>query len=299
MRLWIWNGCLPVGKGVLSTFWEVEHELKKLSIVCCCDCRRRADFSKGEFSSRKPNWTASHPLAEGVNGSMKERQSHAWVIVDSATVPTDGNVVRLYRRGEEFAIRVESSELMASGVHGSEDALAKEACLRIKNCDAPRLLIGGLGMGYTLAAALGCLGADAEVVVAEIVPAVVLWNRGLLAHLAGAPLEDSRVRVLELDVALALQSATSAYDAILLDVDNGPRALTSAGNGWLYSPAGLDRTRSALAPGGILAVWSAWPDRSFTSRLRRAGFHVEQVTVRSRGARGGRKHVLWLAGRQD
>lgn len=230
---------------------------------------------------------------------MADRQPQGWVIVDSATVPSDDNVVRLYRRGDEYSIRVESSELMASGVHGSEDALAQEACARLRNREAPRILIGGLGMGYTLAAALRCLGADAEVVVAEVVPAVVKWNRGPLAHLAGAPLEDPRVQVLETDVALVLQSAEGLYDAVLLDVDNGPRALTSAGNSWLYSPAGLDAALAALARGGVLAVWSAWPDRSFTSRLNRAGFLVEEVSVRSRGARGGRKHVIWLAGRKD
>ena len=223
----------------------------------------------------------------------------AWVIIDSAEVPPGRNVVRLYRRGQEFSIRVESRELMASGVHGSEDALAQEACRRVGPRPSPRLLIGGLGMGYTLAAALRHLGPDALVVVSEVVPAVVAWNRGPLAHLAGAPLEDPRVQVIETDVALLLQPASSLFDAILLDVDNGPRALTCAGNAWLYSPAGLDAASAALTPGGVLAVWSAGPDRSFTSRLGRAGFLVEQVPVRSRGASGGRKHILWLASKRD
>ncbi|MFH1532062.1 MAG: hypothetical protein ABIK09_15160 [Pseudomonadota bacterium] len=221
----------------------------------------------------------------------------AWEIVDSATVPADRNVVRLYRQGGEFSIRVEDRELMASGVHGSEDALATETCRRLAPGPAPRLLIGGLGMGYTLAAALRSLGPDAVVEVAEIVPAIVAWNRGPLAHLAGAPLEDPRTRVIETDVARLIRHSSGAYDGILLDVDNGPRALTSAGNGWLYAPAGLDAAGDALTPGGVLAVWSAWPDRSFTSRLGRAGFQVEEVSVRSRGSRGGRKHNLWLARR--
>lgn len=219
----------------------------------------------------------------------------SWVLVDRAEVPADSNVVRLYRRGQEFSIRVEASELMASGVHGSEDALAKEACKRLGLRSAPRVLIGGLGMGYTLAAALAALGPDAGVVVAEVVPAVVVWNRGPLAHLAGAPLEDPRVEVMESDVATLLRRGGDVYDAILLDVDNGPRALTRADNGWLYSPDGLATAYAALAPGGVLAVWSAWPDRSFTSRLGRAGFLVEEVSVRSRGVRGGRKHHIWLA----
>ena len=221
--------------------------------------------------------------------------TNAWVLIDSAEVPSDRNVVGLFQRGREFSIRVGDRELMASGVHGSEDALAEEACRRIGHRPSPRLLIGGLGMGYTLAAALRQLGPDAEVEVAEIVPAIVTWNRGPLAHLAGAPLEDPRTRVTETDVGLLLRCPTSAWDAILLDVDNGPKALTSASNGWLYSPAGLDAAARALTPDGVLAVWSAWPDRSFTSRLHRAGFRVEEISVRSRGADGGRKHNLWLA----
>ena len=229
---------------------------------------------------------------------MNDTPSHeAWVIIDRASVPSGDSVVRLYRRGSQFSIRVEDRELMASGVHGSEDALAEEACRRIAARPAPRILIGGLGMGYTLAAALRHLGPEAVVVVAEIVPAVVTWNRGPLAHLAGAPLEDPRVQVIETDVALLLQKSDIPYDAILLDVDNGPKALTSAGNAWLYSPAGLDAAYAALNPDGVLAVWSAWPDRSFTSRLSRADFRVEQVPVRSRGRAGGRKHNIWLATR--
>ncbi len=152
-------------------------------------------------------------------------------------------------------------------------------------------------MGYTLAAALRSLGPDAEVVVAEVVPAVVKWNRGPLAHLAGSPLEDPRARVVEQDVASLIQAESNHFDAILLDVDNGPRALTRAGNSWLYSPAGLAAAMATLTSGGVLAVWSAWPDRSFTSRLGRAGFQVEEVSVRARGQKGGRKHHLWMATR--
>jgi spermidine synthase len=220
-------------------------------------------------------------------------------MVDCSADSSSHKAVRLFRRGDQFSIHVESRELMASGVHGSEDALAVEACKCVCNRPSTRLLIGGLGMGYTLAAALGNLESDATVVVAEVVPAVVKWNRGLLAHLAGAPLADPRVEVIETDVAMLLQQADISFDAILLDVDNGPRALTCLSNGWLYSPAGLDAASDALTPGGVLAVWSAWPDQSFTSRLGRAGFRVEQVSVRSRGSDGGRKHNIWLASKKD
>jgi spermidine synthase len=186
-------------------------------------------------------------------------------------------------------------ELMASGVHGSEDALAELACKRVRRREAPCVLIGGLGMGYTVAAALANLGPDASVLVAELVPAVVTWNRGPLAHLAGHPLDDPRVVVHETNVTLLIRDAPRRYDAVLLDVDNGPEALTCIGNDWLYSPAGLDAAFAALNPGGVLAIWSAWPDRAFTARLGRAGFAVEQREVRARGRSGGKKHVIWLA----
>jgi len=221
----------------------------------------------------------------------------AWVLVDSAVVPGDAIVVRLYQWGKQFAIHVGDHELMAAGVHGSEDALAERACKRLAKRAAPVVLIGGLGMGYTVAAALHKLGPDARVVVAELVPAVIVWNRGPIGHLAGHPLDDPRVQVREIDVTQLLRDPPEPYDAILLDVDNGPEALTSAGNDWLYAPEGLAAAYRALTPGGVLAVWSAWPDRSFTSRLGRAGFDVEQVEVRARGRSGGRKHVIWLAGK--
>jgi spermidine synthase len=204
-------------------------------------------------------------------------------------------VIRLYQRGDDFSIRIDERELMANGIHASEDALAEEACLRLRGRVGVRILIGGLGMGYTLAAALRVTDAEARIEVAELMPSVVTWNRGPLAHLAGAPLEDPRVRVLVTDVAAPIRDAEACYDAILLDVDNGPRALTSPANSWLYSPNGLAVAAAALTPGGVLAVWSAAPDASFTSRLERAGYKVEQVTVRARGARGGRKYHLWLA----
>jgi len=218
-----------------------------------------------------------------------------WELLDKALVPGNSKELRLYRRGREFSIRVHGCELMNSRAHGSEDALAELACARVADRPRPRVLIGGLGMGYTLASALRRLGASARVVVAELVPEVVQWNRGPLADLAGHPLQDTRVTVREVDVARILQAEHQAYDAILLDVDNGPDGLSLQSNNWLYSPAGLDAAFAALKPEGVLAVWSASPDRSFTRRLRQAGFAVDEVPVRARGQRGGGWHTIWIA----
>lgn len=218
-----------------------------------------------------------------------------WEFIDSAQVPGSGGELSLYRRGDEFSIRLANGELMNSRVHGSEDALAELACKRIADRTSPHVLIGGLGMGFTLAAALRLLGKGARVTVAELVPAVVEWNQGPLAHLAGHPLQDSRVIMREIDVARMLKDKRLTYDAVLLDVDNGPDGLTRQGNDWLYTPAGLDASFEALRPGGVLAVWSAGPDRAFTRRVRQAGFGVEEVQVHARGSRGGGRHTIWFA----
>lgn len=220
-----------------------------------------------------------------------------WELLDSAPVPGGGETLCLHRRGAEFSIRVDGNELMNSRVHGSEDALAELACARLADCPSPTVLIGGLGMGYTVAAALTRLGAQARVVVAELVPAVVAWNRGVLAGLAGHPLNDSRVSVREIDVARILQTEQQGYDAILLDVDNGPEGLTRSGNDWLYTRAGLTAAHGALKPSGILAVWSAGPEPAFSRLLRQTAFTVGEVTVRARGAQGGSRHMIWLAQR--
>lgn len=217
-----------------------------------------------------------------------------WEFLDSAQVPGHGGELRLYRRGREFSLRIDGRELMNSSVHGSEDALADLACARITGHLRPRLLIGGLGMGYTAAAALQRLGTRGEVVVAELVPAVVKWNRGHLADLAGRPIQDKRVTVREVDVALILQAEQRAYDAVLLDVDNGPDGLTQQCNDWLYSKAGLGASFAALRPSGVLAIWSAGTDRSFARRFRSAGFEVDEIRVRARGARGGGHHTVWI-----
>ena len=218
-----------------------------------------------------------------------------WELIECAQVPGDGGEICLFRRGGEFSIRVNGQELMNSRAHGSEEALAELACERISGCGSPRLLIGGLGMGFTLAASLKCLSPDARIVVSELVPAVVKWNRGPLADLSGNPLQDGRVTVSEVDLGLVLKQKKRAYDAILLDVDNGPEGLTREGNDQLYSQAGLQTSFAALRPEGVLAVWSAAPDRAFARRLRGAGFDVDEVCVRARGSRGGGRHTIWIA----
>jgi len=209
-----------------------------------------------------------------------------------------GEELRLYCRGDEFSIKAGHVELMNSRVHGSEDALAELGCQRMGDRTRPRVLIGGLGMGYTLAAALQQLETEAEVVVAELVPAVVEWNRQQLAALAGRPLDDPRVVVHEGDVGQLIRAEKSAYDAILLDVDNGPEGLTRRENDALYSSIGLKATMRALRPGGVFGVWSISPDRAFSERLRRAGFAVEEQRARARGRHGGGRHMIWLAMRR-
>lgn len=218
-----------------------------------------------------------------------------WVQLDKTTVPGGGEDLRLMQRGAEFAIMLGRTELMNSRRGGSEEALAALACERLRDRARARLLIGGLGMGFTLRAALAALGAEAQLVVAELVPAVIAWARGPLAPVFANSLADPRVRLEEKDVAELIGAAASVYDAILLDVDNGPEWLTHEGNEGLYDRKGLMAARRALRPGGVLAVWSAGPDRNFTPRLRKAGFAVEEIKVRERGARGGARHVIWMA----
>lgn len=219
-----------------------------------------------------------------------------WEFLESAQVPGNGGELGLYRRDTEFSIRVGNRELMNSRLHGSEEALAELACARIAGRPRPRILIGGLGMGFTLAAALRRLG-EGRVTVAELVPTVVAWNRGPLAALAGHPLRDARVTVQEIDVAQILRATHQAYDAILLDVDNGPEGLARRENDWLYARPGLEAAHTALRPAGVLAVWSAVPNQVFSRRLRRVGFTVDEVHVPARSSGKGRRHTIWLAGR--
>ncbi|MGL4974037.1 MAG: spermidine synthase, partial [Bosea sp. (in: a-proteobacteria)] len=198
-------------------------------------------------------------------------------------------------RGDDFMIMLDRNELMSSRMSGSEDALAVMTCARLGKRTAPHLLIGGYGMGFTLRAALAALGPQARVTVAELVPEIIAWARGPMAELAAGCLDDPRVRLFNGDVAALIRDAKGGYDAILLDVDNGPDGLTRDSNGWLYSAPGLGHAKAALRPGGVLAIWSAAPDRGFTARLVGVGFKVEEVAVRARSNGKGPRHVIWFA----
>jgi spermidine synthase len=218
-------------------------------------------------------------------------------LVDTASIPGEDAELGLYQHGTDYFIKiVGGQDLMNTRAHASEDALAVIACQSLQTKPRARVLIGGLGMGFTLAAALKILAADAEVVVAEIVPGVVEWNRGVLGSFAGRPLDDARTQLHTLDVTVLLEKERRGFDAVVLDVDNGPDGLTRASNEWLYSKAGLAVLLRALRPGGTLAIWSAGPDRAFTKRLRAAGFLVEEVPVRAHAGKGSR-HLIWMARR--
>jgi spermidine synthase len=202
--------------------------------------------------------------------------------------------MKLMRRGNEYIILANGKSLMSSRMHGSEEALATLACRRVQTLKQPCVLVGGLGMGFTLRATLDFLPPDAIVVVAELVPAVVDWNRGPLGSLAGQPLKDRRVRVHVGDVAVTLSSGSAQFDAVLLDVDNGPAAFSSSDNARLYDDTGLATAHAALKIGGVLAVWSAREDRKFEQRLRYGGFRVEVERVRARLKKGGPRHTIFL-----
>ena len=214
-----------------------------------------------------------------------------WEILGKERAPEGGELV-LYHRNGEYSIRVGGRELMSSRAHGSEEELARAACAGLGR--GARVLIGGLGLGYTLRAALDALPGSTTVVVAELVPAVVTWNRGPLAPLAGRPLEDPRVELEPTDVGAVLRRAGPRWDAILLDVDNGPAALTRKANQALYGDTGLEVAKRALRAGGVLAVWSASPDKSFEKRLGKAGFKAESREVPARGSAGGPMHTLFF-----
>ncbi|RWE79314.1 MAG: hypothetical protein EOS63_15970 [Mesorhizobium sp.] len=217
-----------------------------------------------------------------------------WVQLDSARTPDGGQELRLKQRGTEFSIMLGTNELMNSRLSGSEEALARLSCERIAGRKRPEILIGGLGMGFTLRAALAALDGDAALTVAELVPAVVGWARGPMSTIFGGCLEDPRVSIREADVGQLIRVRKAAWDAILLDVDNGPEGIVYKGNDSLYDAAGLAAASAALKPGGVLAVWSQGPDGGFTRRLKQAGFAVEEVNTRAHGKRGAR-HVIWVA----
>jgi spermidine synthase len=215
-------------------------------------------------------------------------------LLATAKVP-GGDELRLFRRDRDFMIVLDRNELMNSRMSGSEEQLATLTCERLKNRSTPRLLIGGYGMGFTLRAALAVLPATASVVVAELVPDIIAWARDPMAELTAGCLDDPRVTVVEDDVAAVIAAARGTYDAILLDVDNGPDGLTRAANDGLYSPSGLAAAKDALLRGGILAIWSAASDPAFTRRLGAAGFAVDTMQVRARSNGKGAQHVIWLA----
>jgi spermidine synthase len=220
-----------------------------------------------------------------------------WSRLDTARVPGADGELRLMRRGTEFSIMLGDNELMNSRRRGSEEALANIACVKIRSRIEAQILIGGLGMGFTLRAALAALGSDARVIVAELVPAVVAWARGPMAELFGNSMSDPRVSIREADVGRLIRSGASVFDAILLDVDNGPEGLTRKANDALYDREGLKASYAALRQDGVLAVWSSAPNANFTERLRKTGFDASEVRVRANATRGGARHTIWIATR--
>jgi spermidine synthase len=206
----------------------------------------------------------------------------------------DGTVLKLVRRSNEYIILANGKSLMSSLMHGSEEALATFACQQARTLERPSVLIGGLGMGFTLRATLDLLSSDSTVVVAELVPAVVEWNRGPLGPLAGHPLQDTRVHVEIEDVAVVLSSCAGQFDAVLLDVDNGPMGFAASNNDGLYDDRGIAAAFAALKMNGVLAVWSAREDRKFERRLRHGRFVVEVERVRGRLKKGGPRHMIFL-----
>ena len=217
-----------------------------------------------------------------------------WDVIGRARTP-DGTELTLTCHASEHIIMANGQSLMSSRMHGSEDALAVLGCQGARALPRPRILVGGLGMGFTLRAALDILPPTALVVVAELVPEVVEWNQGPIGGLANHPLRDPRVRIEVQDVAVTLRSNAAYFDAVLLDVDNGPAAMTASSNAGLYTRAGIARVRAALRPGGILAVWSARDDRRFERTLRDGGFSVRRERASARTKRGGARHTILVA----
>ena len=218
-----------------------------------------------------------------------------WTQLGEVAIPDTDKTLVLYRGKDDFFIRISGGgELMSTRKHGSEDALGSLPCNRLHQSGSARVLIGGLGMGFTLAAPLKAVGPQAEVTVAELIPEVVEWNRGPLGECSGRPLDDPRTRIHVGDVAKLLRRQKAGFDVIALDVDNGPEGLTRINNNWLYSMSGIATAQAALTPGGVLAYWSAGPDPEFHDRLRRCGFIVEEISVHAHGKKGAR-HTIWLA----
>lgn len=219
-----------------------------------------------------------------------------WVLLDVAPVPGGGDdKLRLYQRGTDFSIRIDQSELMNSREHYSEEVLAELACDHVRERKQARVLIGGLGMGFTLAAALPRLKKDASIVVSELIPEVVRWNQEELGGLTGHPLRDSRVAVYNEDVGAVMRRERDGFDAIMLDVDNGPEGFTRESNDALYGRKGITTAFNSLRAGGVLTVWSATPSKAFGEHLERQNFMVQTITTRSRNAEKGAYHTVWFA----
>jgi len=215
-------------------------------------------------------------------------------LLDTAQVP-GGEELKLYRHDRDHMIVLGHNELMSTRKWGSEEALATMAYERIRGRKRPSFLIGGYGMGFTLRAALRVLPEDASITVVELVPQIIEWARGPMAELTAGCLDDPRVLLVQSDVAPFIAGAHADYDAILLDVDNGPDGLVREDNNVLYSTPGLRSAKRALTPDGVLAIWSAGPDPAFTRRLEKCDFAVDEVKVAARSNGKGPKHVIWFA----
>jgi spermidine synthase len=217
-------------------------------------------------------------------------------LVGTAKVPGGGEL-RCWRHDGDFSIRIDGIELMSNRVHGSEEAMAELAIERLGSRRNPRVLVGGLGMGFTLARTLQLVGEESIVDVAEVVPEIVQWNRELFGHCAGHPLKDPRTRLHMGDVNSRIAAVNGLYDVMLLDVDNGPDGLVRGDNDRIYSRRGLDRAWTAMRPGSVLAVWSSRSDDRFADRLTRGGFTVTEHRVRARRTKGPVR-TIWIAWRR-
>lgn len=222
-----------------------------------------------------------------------------WKLLDTAKVPGGKDELRLKQRGTEFVIALGDNQLMSNRLSATEQALATIPCDKLRDAEQPRILIGGLGMGFTLRAALKILKPGAHIEVAELVPQVVRWARGPMADIFEGSLDDPRVTIHEKDVGEFIRAATQVYDAILLDVDNGPEGLSREANDALYGEEGLRAAFTALRQGGVLAIWSSAPHAEFSARLRRTKFAVRDIPVRAKGPRGGAQHLIWMATRTE
>ena len=220
-----------------------------------------------------------------------------WKVLDTAKVPGGNEVLRLKQRGAEFVIMLGDNQLMSNRLSATEQALATIACDALRAAKQPRILIGGLGMGFTLRAALKIMGPHARIEVAELVPEVVKWARGPMAEIFEGSLDDPRTKIHVKDVGELMRAAKLTYDAILLDVDNGPEGLSREANDALYDDKGLRAAHAALRPGGVLAIWSSAPHAGFSARLHKTKFAVKEIAVRAKGPRGGAQHLIWTATR--